>query len=155
MVLVRLCMSKSTAMVMSERSVHLATLFSWAVLIVTIILLESAGGRRMAIEIIAWSIFMKVQDRVWIKLMISGSAVRHVSVVRHFTGCATRPDKSTWFKCFVNSFNNYNGLKCFTSCCFWEHSGSVVECLTRDGRAEGSNLTGLTALWSLSKTHLS
>ena len=32
---------------------------------------------------------------------------------------------------------------------------SVVECLTRDRRAAGSSLTGLTALWSLSKTHLS
>ena len=36
-----------------------------------------------------------------------------------------------------------------------EGSGSVVVCLTRDGRAAGSSLTGITALWSLSKTHLS
>ena len=36
----------------------------------------------------------------------------------------------------------------------WERSGSVVECLTRDRRAAGSSLTGVTALWSLSKTHL-
>ena len=27
-----------------------------------------------------------------------------------------------------------------------EHSGSVVECLTRDPEAVGSNLTGVTAL---------
>ena len=33
--------------------------------------------------------------------------------------------------------------------------GSVVECLTRDRRVAGSSLTGVTALWSLSKTHLS
>ena len=32
---------------------------------------------------------------------------------------------------------------------------SVVECLTRDKGAAGSSLTGVTALWSLSKTHLS
>ena len=32
---------------------------------------------------------------------------------------------------------------------------SVVECLTRDQEAAGSSLTGITALWSLSKTHLS
>ena len=32
------------------------------------------------------------------------------------------------------------------------HSGSVVECLTRDKHAGGSSLTGVTALWSLSKT---
>ena len=36
-----------------------------------------------------------------------------------------------------------------------EHSGSVVECLTRDGEAAGSSLTGVTVLWSLSKIHLS
>ena len=36
-----------------------------------------------------------------------------------------------------------------------ERSGSVVECLTRDRRAAFSSLTGVTGLWSLSKTHLS
>ena len=36
-----------------------------------------------------------------------------------------------------------------------ERSGSVVECLTQDRGAAGSRLTGVTALWSLSKTHLS
>ena len=40
--------------------------------------------------------------------------------------------------------------------CVWlDRSGSVVKCLTRDRRAAGSSLTGVTALWSLSKTHLS
>ena len=34
-----------------------------------------------------------------------------------------------------------------------ERSGSVVECLTRDRRVVGSSLTGITVLWSLSKTH--
>ena len=34
-----------------------------------------------------------------------------------------------------------------------EHSGSVVDCLTRDRGAAGSSLTGVTALCSLSKTH--
>ena len=37
----------------------------------------------------------------------------------------------------------------------WERRGSVIECLTRDRRTAGSSLTGVTALWSLSKTHLS
>ena len=36
-----------------------------------------------------------------------------------------------------------------------ERSGLVVECLTRDREAAGLGLTGVTALWSLSKTHLS
>ena len=35
-----------------------------------------------------------------------------------------------------------------------ERSGSEEECLTQDGFV-GSSLTGVTALWSLSKTHLS
>ena len=38
---------------------------------------------------------------------------------------------------------------------FRERSGSVVECLTRDQGVAGSSLSGVTALWSLSKTHLS
>ena len=37
----------------------------------------------------------------------------------------------------------------------WEPSGSVVESLTRDRWAAGLSLTGVTVLWSLSKTHLS
>ena len=36
-----------------------------------------------------------------------------------------------------------------------ERSGSVVECLTQDRGAADSSLTWVTALWSLSKTHLS
>ena len=36
-----------------------------------------------------------------------------------------------------------------------ERSGSVVECFTRDRGVAGSSLTGVTALWFLSKTHLS
>ena len=36
-----------------------------------------------------------------------------------------------------------------------ERSGSVVECLTQDREAVDWSLTGVTALWSLSKTHLS
>ena len=36
-----------------------------------------------------------------------------------------------------------------------ECSGSVEECLTGDRGTAGSSLTGVTALWSLSKTHLS
>ena len=35
-----------------------------------------------------------------------------------------------------------------------ERSGSVEECLTQNREAAGLSLTGVTALWSLSKTHL-
>ena len=37
----------------------------------------------------------------------------------------------------------------------WESSGLVVECLTRHRGTAGSSLTGVTVLWSVSKTHLS
>ena len=91
--------SQSTAMAMSGRSVHLTTLFSWASLTkrltstlctyfplyLTTTLLESAEGRRMALEIISWSISSKVWDWAVIKLMTPGSAVRHI------TDCAMRP----------------------------------------------------------------
>ena len=43
----------------------------------------------------------------------------------------------------------------FMSISLWERSGSVVERLTWDQGAGGSSRTSLTALWSLSKTHLS
>ena len=54
-------------------------------------------------------------------------------------------------------FQKFNLLLIFTFYYkyIWERSGSVVECLTRDRRVAGSSLTGVTALWSLSKTHLS
>ena len=44
-----------------------------------------------------------------------------------------------------------NQQQCQTRDC----SVSVVECLTRDREAAGLSLTGVTALWSLRKTHLS
>ena len=45
--------------------------------------------------------------------------------------------------------------KRLSQCIMREPSGSVVECLTRNRRAAGSSLTDVTALLSLSKTHLS
>ena len=46
-----------------------------------------------AVEIISWSISPKVWDRAGIKLVIPGSAVRHVSVARHVTNRAIWPGK--------------------------------------------------------------
>ena len=94
-------MSQSTAMVMSGWSVHLTTLFSWASLTkqltstsctyfhlqLTTTLLESAEGRRMAVEIISRSISAKVWDQARIELATPGLAVGRV------TGCATQPGK--------------------------------------------------------------
>ena len=99
---------KSTAMVMAGRSVHLTTLFpgqawtsSYPVLRAHTLacnwqqpfLHDSAEGRRMTVEIISWSISTKVWDRAGIELATPGSAVRHASVARHVTDCATRPNK--------------------------------------------------------------
>ena len=46
-------------------------------------------------------------------------------------------------------------LKNILDFAYKERSGSVVECLTQDRDAVGSSLTGVTALWSLSKKYLS
>ena len=45
----------------------------------------------MTVEIISWSISTKVWYRNGIELATPGSAVRHASVARHVTDCATRP----------------------------------------------------------------
>ena len=57
----------------------------------------------------------------------------------------------------VSSCVSINGLYTewfVTSGLIGERSGSLVECLTRDREAAVSSLTNVTALWSLSKTHL-
>ena len=93
-------------MVIARRSVHLIILFpgqAWTSSKPVISALtfacnwhqpflnESAEGRRMTIEIISWSISTKVWDQAGIELATPGSAVRHASVDRHVTDCATRP----------------------------------------------------------------
>ena len=57
----------------------------------TTTLLKSVEGRRMAVEIISWSISMKVWDRAWIKLATPGCPVRHASVARHVTDSTMCP----------------------------------------------------------------
>ena len=52
---------------------------------------DSAEGRRMTVEIISWSLSTKVWDWTGIELVTRGSAVKHASVARHVTDCATRP----------------------------------------------------------------
>ena len=58
-----------------------------------------------------------------------------------------------------NVFTLWAGVKIdssFNMCCIkYIRRDSVVECLTGDREAAGSSLIGVTALWSLSKTHLS
>ena len=54
---------------------------------------------------------------------------------------------SVVFKTIDRNWNQYKNVR--------ECGGSVVECLTGDQEAMGSSLTSVTALWSLSKTHLS
>ena len=56
---------------------------------------DSAEGRRMTVEIISWSISIKIWDQAGIELTTPGSAVRHASVARHVTDCATRPGQSS------------------------------------------------------------
>ena len=62
----------------------------------------------MTVEIISWSISTKVWYRAGIELATPGSAVRHASVARHVTDCATRLNK---LRCdIVTSFQNYNDV---------------------------------------------
>ena len=49
------------------------------------------------------------------------------------------------------NFRNFGHSECRVP----QLTKGVVECLTRDREAAGLSLTGVTALWSLSKTHLS
>ena len=51
----------------------------------------------MTVEIISGSISTKVWDRAGIELATPGSAVRHASVARHVTDCATQPGKQHMF----------------------------------------------------------
>ena len=78
--------SQSTAMVISWRSVHLTTLFFSCKLVhilslVAVNTLESAEERRMAVKIFhdQSQRLTKVWDQEGIKLMSSGSSVRHVT----------------------------------------------------------------------------
>ena len=102
---------KSTAMVMVGRSVHLTTLFpgqAWTSSKPVLrahtfacnwqqpFLNDSVEGRRMTVEIVSWSISMKVWDQAWIELATPRSAVRLASVARHVTNCATRPVLIKW-----------------------------------------------------------
>ena len=122
---------KLTAMVMSWWSVHL-TLFFWAsltkrltsILWLTTVLLESAEGIRMAVEIISWSISEKVWDQAGIKLATPGSAVRHVSAVRQFTDCSVRPSKV----CNINLWVYHNSfLTSFDFCCLLITSANSLD----------------------------
>ena len=78
---------------------------------------ESAEGRRMTVEIISWSISTKVWNRTGIELVTPGSAVRHASVARHVTDCATRPGilmQRFFERKIVNNF-----LPISFNICFW------------------------------------
>ena len=65
---------------------------------------KSAEGRRMTVEIISWSISTKVVYQARIELATPWSAVRHASVARHVTNCATRPGIDFENSVYVYSF---------------------------------------------------
>ena len=78
------------------------------------------------------------------KSLLHWSVIHYQLTFEGHSGCG-------WKKSIgLRIYQNLNSLK-FAR----ERSGSVVECLTLDRGAAGSSLTGVTALWSLSKTHLS
>ena len=84
---------------------------------------ESAEGRRMTVEIISWSISTKVWDRTGIKLATPESAVRHASVARHVTNCATQPGRKEMVveEIYYGCFSTWPSLMCEWNdfCSFW------------------------------------
>ena len=74
-------------------------------------------------------------------------------------GGMVRPGRTEAFLCYVmktvRAHFNYCQVKIHAQKAQRERIGSVVECLTRDRGTAGSSLAGVTALWFLSKTHLS
>ena len=61
--------------------------YNWQLLLLN----DSAVGRDMTVEIISWSISMKVWDWAAIKPETPGFAIRHASVARHVTDCLRSP----------------------------------------------------------------
>ena len=78
-------------------------------------------------------------------IFLGSFAIYHAYTTTTTTGTTTTTNNNN--KKYNNN-NNYN-----TNTNNRERSDSVKE--TRDRGAAGSSLTGVTALWSLSKTHLS
>ena len=109
----------------------------------------------MAVEIISWSFSTKVLDWTRFKLATPGSAVSgpgsSVSVAISLVARSTQIISNVQYSVLVENLLVSPNIQTY----FRERSGSVVECLTRDREAAGSSLTGITALWSLSKTHFS
>ena len=62
---------------------------------------------------------------------------------------------SLYEPCLKRLLKKYTKYRSQWSIVARERCGSVVECLARDRGAAGWSLTGVTALWSLSQTHLS
>ena len=73
----------------------------------------------------------------------------------HFYGAYCKQAVETLVRCHIGVIWVCTVFLCLTKRTHRERSGSVVECLTRKRGAAGLSLTGVTALWFLSKTHLS
>ena len=64
--------------------------------------------------------------------------------------------KAAPHECVIRTSQPYASVKAEKEAWFYSKvTVPEVECLTRDREAAGSSLTGVTALWSLSKAHLS
>ena len=103
---------------------------------------------RPAINVLNYPAGLDVQMSAWVFIYTYALCMRAARVQASLRICADSPGPSLLHKAIstkIACVDSFNG----------ERSGSVVECLTRDRRAAGSSLTGVAALWSLSKTHLS
>ena len=104
----------------------------------------------------AWSrskLFAKIISR-WQNSPLAGIEIDSNNIIiMHKAYFPVQNKASFQYISYSSCSSKFQILLLLTS--FRERSGSVVECLTRDRRAAGSSLTSVTALWSLSKTHLS
>ena len=101
--------------------------------------------------------FFQIVNPAKVKEKLVGQLKTQITDLERFIdflqGEATSPGPLGKERCTCSVHGDSKGNKVIT--CHREHRGSVVECLTYYREVAGSSLTGVIALWSLSKTHLS
>ena len=131
---------------------------------------KNGMGCYVRVTKISWDVMSRVTKTAWD--VLSGAAKVAWDVLSGVTKLHGMfcPGWQIDAGCFVRGVKKWHGMFCpgmfcptflkgvkFKLTIVMLSSGSVVhvECLTRDQGAAGSSLTSITALWSLSKTHLS
>ena len=118
----------------------------------------------MTVEIISWSISTKVWYWAGIELATPGSAVRHASVARHITDCATRPGVSNNMICATSKASDQpahmhslirdfaSGLNILWVLSYWPNT--ILEFLSLKGGCTGSSGSTLDKMPHRWKSHV-